>query len=391
MKKTVKKFCGKTILEETSGRFGISKKFLGNAVSYKEKHSIRGGRKSLKIFNFYVYIKKISWGIITYQYLSLFTRKLSIKKVFFNFIQKYLKKYDDIYYLYSNGGEASMFFAYCAKSFIEKNKSKNPFFITTQPFQLDLLKIYFPEAKGVCIKDFFFLHEYQNMISIKNHKIFLVYSHGHFEPIEKEMQSQNFGKITCFDHILNTLNMTREECTKPEFSISSNYEHSLQEKLNKIHLNTENFVIIAPEAKTSNPLSKYFWEKIINEFKIRGVDVFLNVKDDEFIFENCKYTKISYPEAFLLAKKAKAIICVKSGFVEVLLPANCPTIAVYTEFRNKNRYKISPEQVISVFSMHKLPFVNHDLICELNYDNFQNDDELFENIMLNYDKMINRG
>ena len=41
--------------------------------------------------------------------------------------------------------------------------------------------------------------------------------------------------------------------------------------------------------------------------------------------------------------------------------------------------------------MHKLPYVNDELICELNYDNYKTDDDLFENIMLNYDKMANRG
>lgn len=391
MRKSDKYFCGIKIYEKSSGRFGVSKNFLGKTLCYKENHSIRGSRKSLKLFKFFIYIKKITWGLITYQYFSLFSRKVSIKNLFFKFIQKNLKNYDDIYYLYSNGGEASMFFAYCAKNFIKKNNSKRPFFIATQPFQLDLLRLYFPDAKGICIKDFFFLHEYKNMIPIKNHRIFLVYSHGHFEPLEKEMQSQNFENITCFDHILNTLELTRKDCTKPEFKIPSHYENTLKKKIDAINLNIDNFVIIAPETKTSKPLSKTLWEKLINEFRKRGVDIFLNIKDEEFVFENCKQTKLSYPEAFLLAKKAKSIICVKSGFVEVLLPVNCPTIAVYTEFRNKKRYKITPEQVISVFSMHKLPFVNHDLICELNYDNFQNDDKLFETIMLNYDKMrINR-
>ena len=96
---------------------------------------------------------------------------------------------------------------------------------------------------------------------------------------------------------------------------------------------------------------------------------------------------MNYQEIFELAKKAKAVISLRSGLTEFLLPAEIPNITVYTKFRNRRKFAFSAEKTMHAYTMHKFPFVNHDLICELNIENYQNDDELLAAILKNFEKM----
>lgn len=124
--------------------------------------------------------------------------------------------------------------------------------------------------------------------------------------------------------------------------------------------------------------------------KKRGYDVFLNIVNKESYINGCKSTFLTYQEVFQLATKAKAVISLRSGFTEFLLPAEIPNITVYTKFRERKNNAFSVEKTISAFSMHKFPFVNHDLICELNINDFKNEYELLTSIIKNLDKRVTK-
>ena len=72
------------------------------------------------------------------------------------------------------------------------------------------------------------------------------------------------------------------------------------------------------------------------------------------------------------------------------MPTEIPNITVYTKFRERGKRGFSVEKTISAFSMHKFPFVNHDLISELNINDYENENELLTSIMENLDRMVIR-
>ena len=61
-------------------------------------------------------------------------------------------------------------------------------------------------------------------------------------------------------------------------------------------------------------------------------------------------------------KKVKAVISLRSGFSEFLLPTGIPNISVYTKFRKKTKNAFSVDKGIEGFSMLKIHFVDKNKI-----------------------------
>ena len=80
-------------------------------------------------------------------------------------------------------------------------------------------------------------------------------------------------------------------------------------------------------------------------------------------------------------KKVKAVISLRSGFSEFLLPTGIPNISVYTKFRKKTKNAFSVNKGIEGFSMLKIPFVDKNKICEINAELYKNEDELVKQVI----------
>jgi hypothetical protein len=80
-------------------------------------------------------------------------------------------------------------------------------------------------------------------------------------------------------------------------------------------------------------------------------------------------------------KKVKAVISLRSGFSEFLLPTGIPNISVYTKFRKKTKNAFSVDKGIEGFSMLKIPFVDKNKICEINAELYKNEDELVKQVI----------
>lgn len=225
---------------------------------------------------------------------------------------------------------------------------------------------------------------------VNNHNCYMIFSAIHFDTVEKETFRKEIGQVHYLNSIDKTLNISKQDYTKPIVKIAPKVKQSLNEKISTLNLDVENFVIIAPEAQTCEELPSSLWNEIVNQLKKRGYDVFLNIVNKESYINGCKSTFLTYQEVFQLATKAKAVISLRSGFTEFLLPAEIPNITVYTKFRERKNNAFSVEKTISAFSMHKFPFVNHDLICELNINDFKNEYELLTSIIKNLDKRVTK-
>ena len=364
--------------------------FLGNFIYTKKIKSKIKELKTYKIFNFPISTRIIEDDICSYYCLGKLINQNHLAELFFkNNLQKVKDKYDDVYILHSNSGEIYLFFAYLAKAFIKKNQSKNPLFVATQKYHIDILKMYFPEAHYIYINELR-LKTQSDIWNMPNHRYFILFSGNHFEKVEQDIKNNDIGSIHYLTSMLKTLNLTEKDFSMPEVIPSLNSQKLLSNAVNKMQLKLNNFIIIAPEAMTCEDLPLSFWQKIVQELKNRNFDIFLNITNYKNYIAGCKQFELGFTEAFFLAHKAKAVISLRSGFSEFLLPTETPNISIYTKFRKRTRNAFSVEKGIEGFSMLKMPFVNKNKICEINADLYKNEEELVTQVIGSLETMLNK-
>lgn len=352
-------------------------------TKYKEE-------KNIKIFGLPIIKKIFENNIYKYYLFNFFINKIDAGKKFFN---KYLKKiklnYDDVYILNANSGEIYLFFAYLAKSFLTKNKSKNPLFITAKNYHTDILKLYFPDAKNIYIKDLN-LRYTQDFWEKDGHKYYIIFSGKQLSNVEKAIKNNNGGTIHYFHKMTEALSLSENDFSKPEAIISNATKENLKNKFNNTDFNLQNFIIIAPEALTCTQLQHSFWEELCTELRKKGYDLFLNITNKNNFIEGCLSIALSYRELLWLSYKAKAVISLRSGLSEFLLQAQIPNISIYTKFQRKKEKIFPAEKAIAGFTMTKIPFTDKENIIELNADKFKNENELITEIINSLEILLNK-
>ena len=138
------------------------------------------------------------------------------------------------------------------------------------------------------------------------------------------------------------------------------------EKIKKINLNLDNFVLIIPEANTCKELPESFWEELIEKYKSLGFDIFVNALNSKFNSQY-KYTFLDFEELFSLAKKAKRIIALRCGLIELFTELNVPMDILYTGFKNRIFLNaMDVKYVMPGFSLYNFPYIKKELIREIN-------------------------
>ncbi|MCI1274098.1 MAG: hypothetical protein LKG27_06680 [Clostridiaceae bacterium] len=363
---------------------------LGNLIYTKRLRTGIKEKKIFKILNFPISKRVLENDTYQYYFLNKLVKRVLLPEHFYNCYLKKIKiKFDDVYILQCNSGEIYLFFAYIVKSLLQKKSSKNPLFIATQAYHIDIMKMYFPNAKYVYLKDLR-LKTQSNQWYYNGHKIYMIFSGIHLEHVELDVKNKEIGTVHYLKNIMNTLDLTPDDFTEPNAIISLNTKNSLSNKINNMQLKINKFVILAPEAKTCIELPFGFWNNIALELSKKGFDIFLNITDKKNLITNCKTDKLDFAELYCLAQKAKAIISLRSGLSEFVLPTNIPNIAIYTKFRDRNPdVAFSVERGIAGFSMLKMPFINEDKIIEINADKYKTLDELKEVTIKSFESLTN--
>ena len=242
--------------------------------------------------------------------------------------------------------------------------------------------MYIPNAQYIYIKKPK-IKFVRNKWHFNNHNFYMIFSREHFFGVEEDIKQQEIGEVHYFDSILKTLNLTKEDLSCPSIFLPETLETTTMQKARKMNLSLDKFVILAPEALTCEELPVSFWQNLTDEFQKRNIDVFLNVMDEKYQLNGIKTIKLDFQEIYYLATKAKAIISLRSGLSEFLLPTNVLNIAIYTKFGGRIQNAVISEKTMKSFSMLKLPFVNKEKIIELNFENYNNEKELIEEILKN--------
>lgn len=368
------KLFGFTIMEQTSDYMTAERhqSFLGGLITtikVNDPYAMRSN-KDIKFLGYSI-IKRIEENNYrNYYFLNIKYRSISLINEFKKHNFKYFdKKYDDIYILRANSGEIYLTLTYVIRNFIRKNKSKNPLLLATQKYHIDMIKMICPDIPYIYIGKLD-LRFSEDIFKIDNFRFFLLFSHPHFKQVEMDIKTHPLGESHYFKSILNRLKISEQDLEMNRANVLPEAEKSMLEKINKTGLNLSNFVFLTPEAQSCKLYDDDFWCELINRFQKKGYDVFVNLVDDDIKLKsatNYKVCDLTFAEAFALAKKAKKIVSLRSGFTEFLLQTGVPIDVLYTKFRHRDYLNdMDVYQVMSGFGLIRLPYIDKAKIKEFN-------------------------
>lgn len=372
-KRTAKIF-GIPVMKQTTDYFTEEKRqeFLGGLITTIKLSSKKcdGSKKETKIFGKSFIKKLVENNFITYSFLGFEYRKISLinefKKQYFKYFDK---KHDDIYILRANSGEIYLTLTYIIDALIERNQSKNPLLVATKKYHIDMIKMICPDLPYAYINNVD-IELVGSSFKIDKFNFFLLYDNVHFRKVELGAKCGQTEKNHYFEFILETLDLQKDNIKLRKTNVLQDAECSMLDKVKKTGLNLDNFVFLAPEAQACQLYDEDFWCELINRLQKAGRDVFVNLTGNDINLKSAKDFKtcgLTFAEAFALAKRAKRIVSLRSGFTEFLLQAETPIDVLYTKFRPRNALDdLNVYQVISGYGILQIPFVDKSNIREFN-------------------------
>lgn len=266
------------------------------------------------------------------------------------------------------------------KEWLAKNKSEKFILIFTTNCQLNIAKMFIPNAPMACITNINVVLASRaiNHISFKykNKNIYTPTYEKYFIGVEEAIRDKGA-------HYYKSLK--QHVClsdTIYNYRINKNIKDKIHNIANNLFKN--NFIIISPETLSNNQIGKDFWNKLVKKIKDAGYEVFCNAMNFDNLVDNTISIFLTYEEAMELAKYSKAIIGMRSGFLECLSQSNVPLFALYTDFPKRlNFERLASDKVLSGFSISELPNVNRELLFEYDMNSFIDKNSLIELIFLN--------
>lgn len=368
------KIFGLPVMEQTSDYMTAERRqsFLGGIITtlkVNDPHNDRSD-KEIKFFGHSFMQRLEQKNCRTYSMFGKIIRKTSLLDTFKKEYFKYFdKKHDDIYILRANSGEIYLTLTYIIDILIKRNGSKNPLLVATLPYHVDMIKMLCPDIPYVYTKKWR-MNIIGNEFKIDNYRFFLLYDSPHFKQVEYDIKNNPLGEHHYFKSILSRLNISSNELSMRKITVHLEDERSMLNKVAKTGLNLNKFVFLAPEAQSCKLYDEDFWVTLINTLKAKGYDVFVNLVEDDIKLKSAldfKTCNLSFAEAFALAKRAKKIVSLRSGFTEFLLQTGVPIDVLYTKFKHRHFFDdMDIYHVMSGFGIMQIPFVDKSRIQEFN-------------------------
>lgn len=357
----------------------IKIKLLGGLFYHKFNKS--DNTFALRVLGLTLFKTKLSGSFKIYYILffPIFIRNVN-QKFLTTFLDKTIKKYsefDDYYIFLSRSGEFFLLMHHF-KQWLNNNKSKNFILVFTAKYHLNICKMFFPDIPTAYIKRVNIPLVSRGVPSInfkyKNKQIFVPTNEKYFVDVENKIRNNNAHYYKCLKEHLNLNNDVQH------YIISE----KTKEKILKIvkYILNDNFVFISPETLSNEPMEKDFWENLTLQLKNLGYEVFCNAMDFKNLVGDSTSVFLTYEESIELAKYAKAIIGMRSGFLECLSQNNVPLFALYTNFPKRPGFKkLMSNKVLSGFSISKLPNVNPELLYEYDVNTYKNEEDIISDIL----------
>ena len=343
---------------------------------------------------FYKIIRK--HDVITHLLFGFKIKKETAAEIYYKHKLKQINiKYDDAYLLISGSGEAFKWLAYAARIHFDRNNSKKPLAIVNRESFVDLVHMYLPDVPCYVSKRIGGLDSENPYIEYAGHRVFIdchhlkIASYLAFNPLYLE-DLQGICRQFALSGVQKD-NMNYAKPIKSEPIVPNESKESLMQKISEIKLNIDNFVFLAPEANTFLMAPVEFWKQVVNKFINKGVDVFLNSINENHYIPGCKslYAPLSYSESFELVSKSKAVISLRSGFSETVLPTEVPEIIVMTI--GVGMYGLPNKQTIrNENPLFPAYYVKEEDVRGVWYFDYDTSEQAADRIIYLYDEMTKR-
>lgn len=385
--KTSKKFLGITI------KTSIKKRYMRLAKFSKDESIDRAilgfHHKKISLKNGFFTYEQIRFGKII-----LYSRQTTQKSVFRTFlgiklakqdrVKILLKKYSKyalrpregqkslIVFVNTNSGEYFSFLRFIYINYLLKNNYAPPHFIFNQRYCENVNLVF-------GLKDFHYDKNYLldvpcRFVSTPSIDFLLIFDFEYYLRTDFAMK-QGGHYLTSMQAWLSVQEMSERllEWEKKESLISG-----VKEEAKLLGLDLENFIFLAPKANSMREKDALF-DEILSFAKENEIDVYVNLAPGDLFTSSYPYknSALSMEGALYLASHAKAVIGLRSGFLELLTLSKVPIFALYTQlFRDD----ISSCEVREGYSLKKFPGINQDLVFEYDFTN-TSDDEVKESII----------
>ncbi len=292
-----------------------------------------------------------------------------------NVCEKY-GQYDDYYVFLCRSGEFYLMMHHL-KDYVKNNNSANFLLVFTSNYHLNICKMFYPHLPMAYIKKLQVPCISRNIkkkyFEYKNHKFYVPVYEKYFQDVEDGVRDKNEHYYNCLkkqigaSDSLTNLKISEESISKVKLIAS--------------YILKNNFIFISPETLSNEPMEKDFWQNLCKKLQDEGYEIFYNVMFFSNLIPKVHSAFLTYEESIELAKHAKAIVGLRSGFLECLSASNTPLHALYTDFPKRSGFKpIESAKVLTGWCIKKLPNVNPDEIYE--YDaNLYDEDNLIDEIV----------
>jgi len=339
--------------------------------------------KTVRVLGFTVLKTKVRGSLEIIKFLIfpigfLRANKKHLKRFLNSVCEKY-DGYDDYYIFLSRSGEFYLLMHHL-REWIKNNNSKKPLLIFTAKYHLNIYKMFCPDLPAVYIKKLnvplISRGVKSTMFKYKGHRCFVPTFEKYFVNVEEGIRSSSHHY---YDRLLGQLNV--DSAVKQELVISEKV--SLKMKTIAEYVLKNNFIFISPETLSNKPMKQKFWDKLCSELQSRGYEVLYSIMYFSNLAPDVNSMFLTFEESIELAKYARAVIGLRSGFLECLSASNVQLHALYTDFPKRDGFKVLKSgKVLSGFGISKLPNTNTDKLFEYDVTPYEeNLDDLINDII----------
>lgn len=371
--RTIYKFLGLNIVEKTfKSGYGINKhlnkkaqKLLWGGVETITLRNYHKGRKYKLIIIFKIFSIKIIYNVKykIYYLCNVKIRKIDeIKKQYL----KHFQQYDIVYVVQSGSGEFYTMLTYFIDFLNKKYNTKNPCVLVIRKYHIDMINSIYPKISYInkqnIDENFYIFLSARDEFIYKNTRFITCFTARFYN-------ARMHNIMNVFDCFYKHFDFSAKDLHFNRIKIPTIDEKNMLKKVAGIGLDLQKFIFIAPEAESARSYDGNFWNFLMARFKSKGYDVFLNIVGEDLDFDkrlNYKTCQLTFNEAFALARLSKAIVSLRSGFIEFLSQTNVPTWILYTPYCALPPDYFDVYDWMYVFSLRTFPFIDVSKIIEIN-------------------------
>lgn len=326
-------------------------------------------KEEITIKNRIIYRKTEDSNYIEYSIPGILTHRINKLKKVQKILDKTVdKKFNKIFILRSNLGEAYVFLKFIINELIEAQDT--PLIITDKKSHLELIEMFGLDVETLLVKKYKYeINDAVFKIGLQTY--YMIYGIDFYITAENKINETNTHYLNyIFEHFGLTKSYLSKNVNK--IKISAETKKFVNDYI--IRNNLSKYVFLADRATTCTNIDEEFWTRLQEQL---GLTIVKNSKE------------LSLEEAYELASRAHIIITLRSGLSEILTETNNLQVAIYTDFRQRCRFKpLTKDRVINGYSLKKICATNKN-IFEIEYEKTK-ENKIIEGIkkLINVREMI---